>query len=223
MELFHKLIGLLRDPGQIIEWAGYPGLTLIVFLETGALIFFLPGDSLLFMAGLYAGKGDLNLLLLQVLLIPAAVLGDATSYFIGSRTGPAIFNRPESRLFKPKHMLAAKAFYEKHGGKAIILARFMPLVRTFVPVVAGVAQMKYRRFASFNIIGAVAWVTSMTVGGYFLGQFEFVKKRIELIVVGIIFVSILPGLIAWLKAKLADRNAAAGTSGTPAATPPPEA
>ncbi|MCC6337305.1 MAG: VTT domain-containing protein [Myxococcales bacterium] len=223
MELFHKLIGLLRDPGQIIEWAGYPGLTLIVFLETGALIFFLPGDSLLFMAGLYAGKGDLNLLLLQVLLIPAAVLGDATSYFIGSRTGPAIFNRPESRFFKPKHMLAAKAFYEKHGGKAIILARFMPLVRTFVPVVAGVAQMKYRRFASFNIIGAVAWVTSMTVGGYFLGQFEFVKKRIELIVVGIIFVSILPGLIAWLKAKLADRNAAAGTSGTPAATPPPEA
>lgn len=226
MELFHKLIGLLRDPGQIIEWAGYPGLTLIVFLETGALIFFLPGDSLLFMAGLYAGKGDLNLLLLQVLLIPAAVLGDATSYFIGSRTGPAIFNRPESRFFKPKHMLAAKAFYEKHGGKAIILARFMPLVRTFVPVVAGVAQMKYRRFASFNIIGAVAWVTSMTVGGYFLGQFEFVKKRIELIVVGIIFVSILPGLIAWLKAKLADRNAAATTSGpsrTPAATPPPEA
>lgn len=207
MELIHKLIGLLRDPGQIIEWAGYPGLTLIVFLETGALIFFLPGDSLLFMAGLYAGKGDLNLLVLQLLLIPAAVIGDATSYFIGARTGPAIFNKPESRLFKPQHMLAAKAFYEKHGGKAIILARFMPLVRTFVPVVAGVAQMPYRRFASFNVIGGAAWVLSMTVAGYFLGQFEFVKKRIELIVVGIIFVSILPGLIAWARAKMAAKAA----------------
>lgn len=201
MELFHKLIGLLRDPGAIVEWAGYPGLTLIVFLETGALIFFLPGDSLLFMAGLYAGKGDLNLFLLQALLIPAAVIGDAVSYTIGARTGPAIFNRPESRLFKPQHLKAAHDFYERHGGKAIILARFMPLVRTFVPVVAGVAQMPYRRFASFNVIGGAAWVTSMTVAGYFLGQFDFVKKRIELIVMGIILVSVMPAVFAWAKQR----------------------
>jgi membrane-associated protein len=215
MDLLHKLIALLKDPQRLehlIQLAGYPGLTLIVFLETGALVFFLPGDSLLFMAGMFAGRGDLNLLLLQALLIPAAVLGDATSYVIGSRAGPAIFNKPESRFFKPQHLLAAKAFYEKHGGKAIILARFMPLVRTFVPVVAGVGQMPYRRFASFNIIGGAAWVLSMTVGGYFLGQFELVKKHIELIVVGIIFVSILPGIIAWLRGRSASKSAVAATT-----------
>jgi membrane-associated protein len=201
MELLERLLGLIRDPGALIEWAGYPGLALIIFVETGALVFFLPGDSLLFMAGLYAGKGDLNLGLLQLLLIPAAVLGDATSYYIGTRTGPAIFNRPESRLFKPAHLKAAHDFYERHGGKAIILARFMPIVRTFVPVVAGVAQMPYRRFVSFNVVGGAAWVTSMTVAGYFLGQFDFVKKRIELIVVAIIVVSVLPAVVAWARAR----------------------
>lgn len=210
MELLQKLIGLLRDPGAIVQWAGYPGLTLIVFLETGALVFFLPGDSLLFMAGLYAGKGDLSLLLLQLLLIPAAVIGDAVSYFIGARSGPAIFNKPESRFFKPQHLKAAHEFYERHGGKAIILARFMPFVRTFVPVVAGVGQMPYRRFATFNVIGGAAWVLTMTLGGYFLGQFEVVRKHIELIVVGIIFVSVLPGVVAWLQQRFgaAARNGA---------------
>ena len=134
-------------------------------------------------------------------MIPAAVLGDAVSYFIGSRTGPAIFSKPESRFFKPQHLKAAHEFYERHGGKAIILARFMPLVRTFVPVVAGVGQMPYRRFVSFNVIGGAAWVVTMTVGGYFLGQFEFVKKHIELIVVGIIFVSIMPAGVAWARQR----------------------
>lgn len=208
MELLQKLIGVLRDPGALIEWAGYPGLALIIFVETGALIFFLPGDSLLFMAGLYAGKGDLNLALLNLLLIPMAVLGDATSYIIGSRMGPAIFNRPESRLFKPAHLKAAHEFYERHGGKAIILARFIPIVRTFVPVVAGVGKMPYRRFASYNVVGGAAWVASMTIAGYFLGQFEFVKKRIELIVIGIIFVSVLPAIIAWAKQRLGAKSTA---------------
>lgn len=208
MELLQKLIGVIRDPGALIEWAGYPGLALIIFVETGALIFFLPGDSLLFMAGLYAGKGDLNLALLNLLLIPMAVLGDATSYVIGSRMGPAIFNRPESRLFKPAHLKAAHEFYERHGGKAIILARFIPIVRTFVPVVAGVGKMPYRRFASYNIVGGAAWVASMTVAGYFLGQFEFVKKRIELIVIGIIFISILPAIIAWAKQRFGAKSTA---------------
>jgi membrane-associated protein len=197
------------DPTYLIQTFGYPGLTAIVFLETGALVFFLPGDSLLFMAGLFAGEGTLNLLMLQALLIPAAIIGDALSYYIGSKVGPALFNRPESRFFKPQHMKAAADFYEKHGGKAIILARFMPIVRTFVPVVAGIGKMPYRRFAMFNIVGGISWVTSMTVAGYFLGQFEFVKKRIELIVIGIIFLSILPGILAWLKNR--------GNSATPPA------
>ncbi len=189
------------DPTHLIQLFGYPGLTLIVFLETGAMVFFLPGDSLLFMAGLFAGNGDLNIFYLWLLLIPAAVLGDAVSYFIGSRVGPALFNKPESRLFKPQHMKAAHDFYEKHGGKAIIMARFMPIVRTFVPVVAGIGKMPYQRFAMFNAVGGFLWVTSMTIAGYFLGQIPFVKRNLELMVIGIIFLSILPGIVAWLRAR----------------------
>ena len=200
METLHKLKEFL-DPTYLIQLFGYPGVTAIVFLETGAMVFFLPGDSLLFMAGLFAGNGDLNLFLLWLLLMPAAVFGDATSYFIGSKMGPALFNKPESKLFKPQHMKAAHDFYEKHGGKAIIMARFMPIVRTFVPVVAGIGKMPYRRFASFNIVGGVAWVVSMTLAGYFLGQFDFVKKHIELMVIGIIVLSVLPAFIAWLRGR----------------------
>jgi membrane-associated protein len=201
MELIHKLLGMLRDPGPLIEWAGYPGLFLIIFIETGALIFFLPGDSLLFVAGLYASRGALSLGLLEALLIPAAILGDTTSYYIGARIGPAIFKRPESRLFKPAHLKAAHDFYERHGGKAIILARFMPIVRTFVPVVAGVGAMPYKRFIAYNMIGGAAWVASMTIGGYFLGQIEFVAKHVDLIVVAIVVISVLPAGIAWAKQR----------------------
>src|SRR4051794_4799885 len=147
MELLHKLLHLIRDPGGLIVWGGYPGLALIIFLETGAMVFFLPGDSLLVTAGIYAAKGDLNILYLNLLLIPCAILGDAVSYWMGAKAGPKIFNKPRSRFFRPEHVKAAQAFYDKHGGKAIIIARFMPLVRTFVPVVAGVAKMPYRRFA----------------------------------------------------------------------------
>ena len=200
METLHKLKEFI-EPTHLIQMFGYPGLTLIVFLETGAMIFFLPGDSLLFMAGLFAGNGDLNLLYLWLLLIPAAIIGDATSYLIGSRVGPALFNKPESRFFKPAHMKAAHDFYERHGGKAIIMARFIPIVRTFVPVVAGIGKMPYRSFAAFNAVGGLLWVMSMTVMGYFLGQIEFVKKHIEGMVILIIFISVLPGLIAWLRAR----------------------
>ena len=196
------------DPTHLIQLFGYPGLTLIVFLETGAMVFFLPGDSLLFMAGLFAGGGELNLFYLWALLIPAAIVGDAVSYFIGSKVGPALFNKPESRLFKPAHMKAAHDFYEKHGGKAIIMARFMPIVRTFVPVVAGIGKMPYQRFAMFNAVGGFLWVTSMTLAGYFLGQIPFVKKNLEMMVIGIIFLSILPGIIAWLRARNAPVAAA---------------
>ncbi len=202
MQLIHDLIGLLRDPGPIIQWGGYPALALIIFLETGAMVAFLPGDSLLFVAGLYAAKGDLNIAILNVLLSAMAILGDATSYSIGAKLGPKIFNRPRSRFFKPEHMQAAHAFYEKHGGKAIIIARFVPLVRTFVPVVAGSAGMTYRNFATFNIVGGIGWVSSMTLGGYFLGSlFPNLGKHIEKVIIVIVVLSIMPMVIEYLKAR----------------------
>jgi membrane-associated protein len=203
VHLLHDLIALLRDPGPIIAWGGYPALALIVFLETGAMIAFLPGDSLLFVAGLYAAKGDLNIVVLNLLLSTMAIAGDATSYTIGSRVGPRIFNRPNSRWLKPAHVQAAQAFYEKHGGKAIIIARFVPLVRTFVPVVAGVAGMGYKRFATFNVVGGIAWVSSMTLGGYFLGSvFPELGRHVEKVIVVIVVLSVLPMLFEYLKAKL---------------------
>ena len=202
VQLIHDLIALLRDPGPIIQWGGYPALALIIFLETGAMVAFLPGDSLLFVAGLYASKGQLNIVVLVVLLSAMAILGDAVSYTIGSRVGPKIFNRPRSKLFKPEHVQAAHAFYEKHGGKAIVIARFVPLVRTFVPVIAGVAGMRYREFAMFNITGGIAWVVSMTVGGYFLGSvFPDMGKHIEKVIIVIVLLSILPMVIEYVKAK----------------------
>jgi membrane-associated protein len=201
------MIDLIRNPGALIEWGGYPGLTAIIFLETGALVFFLPGDSLLVMAGLYAAKGDLNIYLLNALLIPAAIIGDALSYQIGLRAGPMIFNRPKSRFFDPKHMQTAHDFYVKHGGKAIIIARFMPILRTFVPVVAGVAKMRYRDFAGFNIIGGLSWVASMTLLGYILGvRFPMLGKHIEKVIIVIVLLSISPGIYAWLRVKLGKKE-----------------
>lgn len=202
MELIHSLIDLLRDPGPIIQWGGYPALALIIFLETGAMIAFLPGDSLLFVAGLYAAKGQLNVAILIALLSTMAVLGDATSYTIGARVGPRIFNRPRSRFFKPEHVQAAHSFYEKHGGVAIIIARFAPLVRTFVPVIAGVAGMRYRTFALYNITGGIGWVSSMVLGGYFLGSlFPDLARHIEKVIIVIVVLSLVPLAIEYIKAK----------------------
>ena len=202
MAAFQWILDLLRNPGEIIAWGGYPALAAIVFLETGAMVFFLPGDSLLVMAGLYAAKGDLDIWVLNGLLIPMAIGGDATSYWIGRRSGPHLFNRPRSRFFRPEHVKAAHAFYERHGGKAIIIARFMPLVRTFVPVVAGIGGMSYRRFAAFNVIGATAWVSSMTLLGYVLGsQFPMLVQHIEKVIIVVVLLSILPGLFEWLRAR----------------------
>ena len=154
MHFLEWILDTLRDPRGLIEAGGYYALGLVIFLETGAMVFFLPGDSLLFVAGMYAAKGVLNIFMLNALLIPLAILGDATSYFIGARTGPRLFNKPETRFFKPQYIKQAHDFYEKHGGKAIVLARFVPIVRTFVPVVAGVAGMRYRDFALYNVFGA---------------------------------------------------------------------
>jgi membrane-associated protein len=207
VQIIRWFVELIRDPGELIRWGGYPALALIVFLETGALVFFLPGDSLLVMAGVYAAKGDLSIWALNLLLIPLAILGDAVSYTIGARAGPHIFNRPRSRLFRPEHLKAAHDFYEKHGGKAIIIARFMPLVRTFVPVVAGVAQMSYRKFASYNVVGGAAWVLSMTLLGYGLGSsIPNLERHIEKVVIIVVLVSIAPGIVEYLRAR---RRAAA--------------
>jgi membrane-associated protein len=208
VQLIHDLIALLRNPGPIIQWGGYPVLALIVFLETGAMVAFLPGDSLLFVAGLYASKGDLNIVVLNLLLSTMAIAGDATSYTIGAKVGPRIFNRPDSRWLKPAHLQAAHAFYEKHGGKAIIIARFVPLVRTFVPVIAGVAGMGYRKFALFNITGGIGWVASMTLGGYFLGSlFPHLGNHIEKVIIAIVLLSVMPMVWEYLKARA--RNKAA--------------
>jgi membrane-associated protein len=201
-QFVHWLIDLLRHPDAYITWLGYPGMALIIFVETGAMVFFLPGDSLLVVAGLYAAKGDLNIALLNAILIPCAVAGDAVSYYIGSKAGPMIFNRPKSRLFRPDYLRAAQAFYDHHGGKAIIIARFMPLVRTFVPVVAGVAQMSYRRFAGYNIVGGAAWVASMTLLGYVLGnQIPNLGSHIEKLIIVIVLLSVLPGVIGVLRSR----------------------
>lgn len=202
VRLLEWIVALIRDPGALITWGGYPALAAIVFLETGAMVFFLPGDSLLVMAGLYAAKGDLDVWFLNFLLIPMAVAGDAVSYWIGARTGPRLFNRPRSRFFRPEHVEAARRFYERHGGKAIILARFMPVVRTFVPVVAGVAGMTYRRFAAFNVIGGAGWVLCMTLLGYLLGaRFPVLVQHIEKVIVVVVLLSISPALVEWLKAR----------------------
>ena len=193
-------------------------LALIIFLETGALVFFLPGDSLLVLAGITAANmpDKLDIVMLNVVLIPCAIIGDAVSYQIGKRLGPMLFNRPKSRFFNPAHLKTASDFYEKHGGKAIIMARFAPIVRTFVPVVAGMAGMRYRDFAVYNIVGGAAWISSMSLLGYFLGGFEIVKKHTEALVLLVIFVSILPGFIEWWRIKRAARKAEAASA-------PPEA
>ncbi len=203
MHIFHSLIDLIRNPGALIQWGGYPGLALIIFMETGAMTFFLPGDSLLVTAGLYAAKGDLNLLWLNLLLIPMAIAGDFVSYHIGERSGPHLFNRPRSRFFNPDHVRAAHAFFEKHGGASIIIAQFMPVLRTFVPVVAGVARMTYRRFVVFNIVGATSWISSMTFIGYFLGKrVPGLDRHIEKVIAVVVFLSILPGIIGLVRARL---------------------
>ena len=170
MDLLKELLGALHDPEKLkalILWGSYPVLFGIVFAETGLLVgFFLPGDSLLVTAGILAGQGYLDLATLMVLLCIAAISGDTTGYAIGRRTGPLIFKRPKSLLFNPAHIERAQRFYDKYGGKTIVLARFIPIVRTFAPVVAGVGRMAYRRFLAFNIFGGIGWILSMTAAGY---------------------------------------------------------
>ncbi|HVG37512.1 MAG TPA: VTT domain-containing protein, partial [Thermoplasmata archaeon] len=175
-ELFHKL----TDVETLIRVGGLTAMTAIVFAETGLMVgFFLPGDSLLVTAGVFAAAGQLNIWTLNALLVVAAIAGDTVGYWFGRRVGQALFKRPKSLLFNPAHLRRAHDFYEKHGGKTIILARFMPVVRTFAPVVAGMGGMEYHRFLFFNVFGGALWVISMTLAGYFLGQVAFVQRHFE--------------------------------------------
>ena len=207
-ELFHKL----TDVETMVRVGGLSAMTAIVFAETGLMIgFFLPGDSLLVTAGVFAAAGKLSIVWLNILLIAAAIVGDTVGYWIGRKAGPALFNRPRSRFFNPAHLRRAHDFYEKHGGKTIILARFMPIVRTFAPVVAGMGKMEYRRFVAFNVVGGIGWVLSMTLIGYYLGQFAWVRKNIEIVIILVVFASLLPGIIAVAREWLAKRKAASAS------------
>lgn len=220
-QLFHQLRELL-DPKIIIETLlakggvfVYGGLIFIVFAETGlAAGFFLPGDSLLVVAGLFAATGKLSLAILLSTLFLAAVIGDSVGYYTGAKIGPRIFSRKESLFFKPSHLQKAHSFYEKYGGKTIVIARFVPFVRTFAPIVAGAAQMPYRSFIVFNIAGGFLWVFSMILGGYFLGS--LLKSRfginldehIEWVVIVVVTLSLIPPVIEYLKSRREKARAA---------------
>ncbi len=188
------------DLEQLIEHVGYVGLFAIVFAESGLFFgFFLPGDSLLLTAGLLASRGILNIYILIPILFTGAILGDTVGYWFGAKTGPLIFKREESLFFKPKNLLAAKAFYDKHGGKTITLARFMPFIRTFAPIVAGAVNMHYRRFLFFNVLGGVSWAIGVTLLGYYLGSalghIEGIDKYFTLLVLAFFFIPGIPTLL----------------------------
>jgi membrane-associated protein len=200
LDWFHRI----RDVRGIIAWGGYAGLTTIIFAETGLLVgFFLPGDSLLVTAGLLAATtGVFNVWLLGLMLTVASIVGNTMGYGIGKASGHRLFRREDSLLFNKKHLYRAHEFYERHGGKTVVIARFMPIVRTFVPVVAGMAQMGYRRYTIYNIVGGLGWIWSMLFIGYFLGRYiPGVDQHIELVIVLVVLASLMPGIIGWLRAK----------------------
>jgi membrane-associated protein len=220
-----QLAALSLDPRDILEsfgpWATI-GLFLIIFAETGLLVgFFLPGDSLLFTAGILASQGNLNIAVIALGCFLAAVIGDQVGYTIGHRAGPTLFRRPDSRIFKQKYVDRTKEFFEKHGPKTIVLARFVPIVRTFAPVLAGVGEMNRRMFTTYNIVGGFVWGVGVTVAGYILGEAigEDIDKYLLPIIAVIIVLSILPPVIEMLRERRRNRTAAT----TPAADPEAEA
>jgi len=213
MDWFRDLFHLLSDLPMLIKWGGYVGLTTIVFTETGLLVgFFLPGDSLLVTAGLLASQGFLNVYIMGGLLTVAAIAGDSVGYSIGRAAGPRLFRREDSFFFNKKHLHRAHDFYLRHGGKTIIIARFVPVLRTFAPVVAGAAMMPYRRFIYFNVVGGVLWIWSMLMTGYVLGRYiPGIEKHIEIVIFAVIGLSLVPILIEYLKSRgRAKRDGVAG-------------
>lgn len=199
---------------KIVEWFGpwaIVGVMLVIFAETGLLVgFFLPGDSLLFTLGMFVATGAVGvpIWVAAPLLWVAAIVGNQTGYLIGRKAGPAIFNREDSRLFKQEYVERTSAFFEKHGGKAITLAQFVPIVRTFTPVMAGVGRMRYTHFLGFNMLGATFWAFAITWLGYFLGSITWIQKNIDVMILAIVFVSVLPMLISAVRSKLGSSKAA---------------
>jgi membrane-associated protein len=194
VDFVHGILTGAYTLDALIQWGGYILLVAIVFAETGLLVgCFLPGDSLLITAGLLAGAGKLDIWWLNILVIAAAIVGDSTGYAIGVRLGPRIFTREKSLLFNPKHVERTRRFYEKYGPKTIVIARFVPIIRTFAPVLAGVGAMRYRRFVTYNVVGGIGWVASMTGAGYVLGQtVPNISKHIHVLVIVIIILSVIP-------------------------------
>ena len=211
--MIHAILDFLRsltNPDRLIHllatllsgWLGYAVLFGVVFSETGLLVgFFLPGDSLLFTVGVVAGAGKLKIVLVNAVLMMAAMLGDSTGYLLGRQTGPRIFSRPDSHLFKQEYITRTKAFYERYGGKTIIFARFVPIIRTFAAFVAGVGQMPYLRFLPFSVCGGVGWVFVMTKLGYVLGKKPFVRDHFNAVILAIIFISLLPTVMTAVKER----------------------
>jgi len=207
MDLIHWFVDFFlhldQHLAEVIQRYGastYALLFLIVFLETGLVVTpLLPGDSLLFAAGSFAGLGLLRFWPLFFLLGAAAILGDTVNYAIGARLGPKVFHYPKSRFFNPEHLKKTHAFYEKYGGKTIIIARFVPIVRTFAPFVAGIGEMSYGQFLGYNVIGGVLWVSICLFSGYFFGNLPLVKQNFSLVVIAIVFISLLPAVIEYLR------------------------
>jgi len=204
--LFHLDEGITFIIQQFGLWT-YVILFLAIFIETGLVVFpFLPGDSLLFISGTFASKGSFIVEALFGLLVIAAVAGDTVNYWIGHYVGPKVFNKEDSRFFKREYLERARIFYEKYGAKTIILARFVPIVRTFAPFVAGIGKMSYRRFLTYNIVGGIAWVAIFIFGGYFFGNLQVVKDNLTLLIYLIILISFLPAIIELLRHKLRRKN-----------------
>lgn len=206
----------LTNPDQLSQllhtllsgWLGYAAMFAVVYSETGLLVgFFLPGDSFLFTIGVVAGLGALDIVQVNILLMAAAMLGDSTGYWLGRKTGPRIFSRPDSRLFKQEYVTRTKAFYERYGGKTIIMARFVPIIRTFAAFIAGVGQMPYLRFLPYSVCGGIGWVFLMTMLGYELGGIPIIKRNFDKAILVVIFLSLVPTFIEAYKAR---REAKAG-------------
>jgi len=205
--LFYSLLALDQTLATIAAQYGtwlYALLFAIIFAETGLVVFpFLPGDSILFISGTVVAAAGLNVHVLAALLVAAAILGDSVNYAIGRYIGPKVFQRPDSRWLRQEHLRGTQAFYDKYGGVTIIIGRFVPIIRTFAPFLAGVAGMPYRRFLSFNIIGAVVWITSLVYAGYWFGNIPWVKENLTFIVIGIVVVSLIPAVTTFLQERKA--------------------
>jgi len=203
--LIYSLLALDQTVAQVAAQYGhwlYLFLFLIIFVETGLVVFpFLPGDSILFISGTVVASAGLDVHVLVVVLIAAAILGDTVNYSIGHYIGPRVFDKPDSRWFKQEHLRRTQSFYDRYGGATIIIARFVPIIRTFAPFLAGVAGMTYRRFLAFNVVGGVAWITSLVYAGYLFGNIPWVKDNLSLIVIAIVVVSLVPAVTTYFRER----------------------